>query len=304
MDSYETIELSSFPSLTTGYLTAAGKIIKNLFITAQHGKKEVFNLPKKKFVFKNYHLDAADVARYEQNTETSDSDFLPLTYLYLVAFPIVIHLLTQKDFPYIPVGMVHLYNRIRRYRKISKNAVVDLHVYADNLREHRSGMLMDLITKVYENGDLVWEQSSSMLHRQKTSLSGTASPQSAVDVKSGELYNQETVFVNEKTIRTFAAISGDRNPIHMSALTAKLFGFPQMIAHGSWMMSRILGSTDRKLPEQCIYDVAFGKPFLVPGKAQLLIHRTRDDWGYSLEKLEKQQLILTGAVYPPEQDKI
>lgn len=44
MDSYETIELSSFPSLTTGYLTAAGKIIKNLFITAQHGKKEVFNL--------------------------------------------------------------------------------------------------------------------------------------------------------------------------------------------------------------------------------------------------------------------
>ena len=270
MDTYETIELHHFPSLTKGYLTAAGKLIKSLF-TTQHGKREFSGLPKQKFVFKNYRLHADDVVRYERNTETSDSGFLPLTYLYLVAFPMVIHLLTQREFPYIPAGIVHLYNRIRRYRKINKNAVIDLHVYADNLREHRSGMLMDVVTEVYENGDLVWEQVSSMLHRQKTSLSNTP-PEPTPDTKHGELYNQETVSADKKIIRTFAAISGDRNPIHMSALTAKLFGFPQMIAHGSWMMSRILASTDKKLPEHCIYEIAFGKPFLVPGKAQLFIH--------------------------------
>ena len=302
MDTYETIELHHFPSLTKGYLTAAGKLIKSLF-TTQHGKREFSGLPKQKFVFKNYRLHADDVVRYERNTETSDSGFLPLTYLYLVAFPMVIHLLTQREFPYIPAGIVHLYNRIRRYRKINKNAVIDLHVYADNLREHRSGMLMDVVTEVYENGDLVWEQVSSMLHRQKTSLSNTP-PEPTPDTKHGELYNQETVSADKKIIRTFAAISGDRNPIHMSALTAKLFGFPQMIAHGSWMMSRILASTDKKLPEHCIYEIAFGKPFLVPGKAQLFIHRTRDNWGYSLEKTEKNRLILAGAFYPPEQDKV
>ena len=41
--------------------------------------------------------------------------------------------------------------------------------------------------------------------------------------------------------RRFAAISGDRNPIHLYPLTAKAFGFPTNIAHGMWTKSRALG---------------------------------------------------------------
>jgi hypothetical protein len=34
--------------------------------------------------------------------------------------------------------------------------------------------------------------------------------------------------------RRYARVSGDYNPIHLSALTAKLFRLPQAIAHGLW----------------------------------------------------------------------
>ena len=40
--------------------------------------------------------------------------------------------------------------------------------------------------------------------------------------------------------RAYAAVSGDVNPIHMSALTAKAFGFPRAIAHGMYTAARAL----------------------------------------------------------------
>ena len=40
--------------------------------------------------------------------------------------------------------------------------------------------------------------------------------------------------------RRYAAVSGDRNPIHLSALSAKALGFPRAIAHGMYTASRAL----------------------------------------------------------------
>ncbi|WP_335937074.1 MaoC/PaaZ C-terminal domain-containing protein [Streptomyces sp. PTD5-9] len=40
--------------------------------------------------------------------------------------------------------------------------------------------------------------------------------------------------------RRYGAASGDRNPIHLYPLTARLFGFPRPIAHGMWTVARCL----------------------------------------------------------------
>ncbi|WP_329360363.1 MaoC/PaaZ C-terminal domain-containing protein [Streptomyces anulatus] len=40
--------------------------------------------------------------------------------------------------------------------------------------------------------------------------------------------------------RRYGAVSGDRNPIHLHPLTARLFGFPRAIAHGMWTVARCL----------------------------------------------------------------
>ncbi|MER5988504.1 MaoC/PaaZ C-terminal domain-containing protein [Streptomyces sp. NPDC001787] len=40
--------------------------------------------------------------------------------------------------------------------------------------------------------------------------------------------------------RRYGAASGDRNPIHLYPLTARLFGFPRAIAHGMWTVARCL----------------------------------------------------------------
>lgn len=39
--------------------------------------------------------------------------------------------------------------------------------------------------------------------------------------------------------RAFGALTGDRNPIHMHALTSQLFGFKKPIAHAMYIVSRL-----------------------------------------------------------------
>ena len=42
--------------------------------------------------------------------------------------------------------------------------------------------------------------------------------------------------------RRYAAVSGDRNPIHLAGFAAKAFGFKSAIAHGMWVKARTLAA--------------------------------------------------------------
>jgi acyl dehydratase len=69
--------------------------------------------------------------------------------------------------------------------------------------------------------------------------------------------------------RRYAAVSGDRNPIHMHSLTAKPLGFPAAIAHGMWTKARALGALEPRLPDAFEVDVRFRRPILLPAKVEL-----------------------------------
>ena len=71
--------------------------------------------------------------------------------------------------------------------------------------------------------------------------------------------------------RRYARVSGDYNPIHLSAPTAKLFGFPQAIAHGLWNKARTLAALGEHLPVANIeIEVEFKKPVRLPGEVVLM----------------------------------
>jgi acyl dehydratase len=70
--------------------------------------------------------------------------------------------------------------------------------------------------------------------------------------------------------RRYAAVSGDRNPIHMHALTAKPLGFSSAIAHGMWTKARCLAALESRLPDAFAVDVRFRKPIPLPGRVELL----------------------------------
>src|SRR6185312_7646873 len=68
--------------------------------------------------------------------------------------------------------------------------------------------------------------------------------------------------------RRYAAVSGDRNPIHMHALAARPLGFPAAIAHGMWTKARCLAALESRLPDAFAVEVRFRKPILLPARVE------------------------------------
>jgi MaoC like domain len=103
--------------------------------------------------------------------------------------------------------------------------------------------------------------------------------------------------------RRYAAVSGDRNPIHMHALTAKPLGFPGAIAHGMWTKARCLAALEGRLPDAFATEVRFRKPIRLPGKIEFLSDASGEEIHFAVRDAKQHTPHLDGAVEPVEAKK-
>ena len=239
-------------------------------------------------------IDRAHVAAYAAVTGLRYADAVPLTYPFVLTFPTVMSLLASFDFPFPAMGAVHTDNRITALRPITVTDTVSFTTRAANLREHRRGMLADVITEISVGNEPAWQQVSTYLHQQRTSLSDEPKPPPAKGPRIGA--PNAVLRITPAQIRRYATISGDSNPIHTSGIGARLFGFPTTIAHGMFSAAAVLANVEGQLPEQIEYSVRFAKPVLLPATAGLYIDRVADGWDLTLRNVAKGFPHLTAAV--------
>ena len=96
----------------------------------------------------------------------------------------------------------------------------------------------------------------------------------------------------------YAGVSGDRNPIHMSPLGGKAFGFPSSIAHGAWTAAAILRVLEGHIPDAVVYHVRFGRPVVLPAKIGLFVTRTDESTEIVARDLKKGFPHVTATVTP------
>uniref|UniRef100_UPI003B3B821C MaoC/PaaZ C-terminal domain-containing protein n=1 Tax=Pseudactinotalea sp. TaxID=1926260 RepID=UPI003B3B821C len=201
------------------------------------------------------------------------------------------------DFPLPLMGMVHLANRIEHREQLLSGDSLDVRAWAENLRLHRAGTQVELVTEVSRGGDVVWRGVSTYLTKGKTLR--TAAPADAterVDVALPPVTGQWRLGADVG--RRYAAVSGDRNPIHLSALTAKLFGFPRAIAHGMYTASRALATVGAARGEAFRWSVEFGKPVLLPGTVTFGLTAEGAGHTYAGWDAKRGRTYLSGAVTP------
>lgn len=200
-------------------------------------------------------VDREHLAAYSAVCGFRVSDVLPVTYPQVLSFALQMKLMSGPGFPFPLPGLVHVANRITRSRPLLASEELPLEVRAVDLRPHAHGTQVDVVTSV---GD-AWVGVSTYLRRTGGGSSSGASVErpetSAVWRVPGDIG------------RRYAAVSGDRNPIHLHPLTARLFGFRRAIAHGMWTKARCLASLEGRLPEALTAEVQFKAPLLLPGKA-------------------------------------
>jgi acyl dehydratase len=253
-------------------------------------------LPDRTLTVDELLIDPANVAAYANVTGLRFGDTVPLTYPFALTFPTVMSLVSAFDFPFAAMGSVHIENHITQYRPLSVTDTVSVAVHAENLREHRKGLLVDIVTDVNVGNDTAWHQVTTFLHQQRTSLS--EEPKSPLQ-KQPKLPPPNAVLnITAGQIRHYASVGGDHNPIHTNGIAAKLFGFPTVIAHGMFSAAAVLANIEGQLPDAVKYSVRFAKPVVLPARAGLYVDRTADGWDLTLRHLTKGHPHLSGSVTP------
>ncbi len=224
-------------------------------------------LPRHTLVRQEVPLEAEQIAQYAAVCGFSPAHGVPMTYPHLLGFPLQLMLMTESAFPYPVIGLVHLCNTIRQHQPLQAGERVRVEVRPRRLFHHARGQAFGIETAIIKAGAVVWESLSTYLRV------GVPSPQGAPLIalpNAQELSPIGHWDVPADTGRRYADVSSDWNPIHVSNIGAKLFGFAHPIAHGMWTKARALAALLPAAPlTQGEVVAEFKTPLSLPGAATL-----------------------------------
>lgn len=167
-------------------------------------------------------------------------------------------------------------------------------VRAADLRPHSRGRQFDLLAEASVDGETVWSGRSTYLRRGKPAA-GASKPAKHVELpeQAGPVSH---VRVPDDIGRRYGAASGDRNPIHLHALSARAFGFTSAIAHGMWLEARTLAALEGRLPDAYTVEVAFKLPVPLPSAIAIAATRDGDGWNLDVRNSRSGKPHLAGSV--------
>ena len=279
-------ELGSAPSMPALFARAA--------VTARGRGGD---LPDTRLARTGVRVAAVDLAAYDRVCGFPLADPLPAPYPHVLTFPLQVALMSDRAFPVALPGLVHVRNRIEVLRPVAADQALDLEVWAERFARHRSGATVDLSASVAAGGAEVWRSRSTYLARGATAPEGA--PESDLAVSVGDLERPVATWrVPDDAGRRYARVSGDVNPIHLSGLTAKAFGFKRAIAHGMWVKARVLGALANRLPGAFVYDVAFKKPLFLPSTVTLSTAQAGGGWDFAVRNTKSDTEHVLGTVRP------
>jgi acyl dehydratase len=268
----------------------------------RHSDEPRAELPSTRLMLRGVDVAIDRLAAYDRVCGFRLSNALPVTYPHVLAFPIALQLMTGADFPFAVAGLVHVGNRITQARPIRLGERLDITVYAESLRAHPRGHQFDVVATATIDDREVWHGVSTYLRRTEQ-----AQPTNADDVDRSTGRSDTAVDagpptaiwnVDADTGRAYALVSGDRNPIHVSRIGARAFGFRRPIAHGMWTMARAVAALEGRLAETYTVDVAFRRPVPLPSTVEW--RARRDDGGWTIGVVEPGtgRRMLTGSIAP------
>jgi acyl dehydratase len=228
-------------------------------------------LPDLRLTAPDVRIAPARLARYaEVCGYAPGSEHLPLTYPHILGFPLAARIMAARDFPLPLMGLVHTSIEITAHRPLVTTDRLGITVHAEELRPHRRGTEVVVVTQARAEGDLVWTDHSTYLARHRT---GPAAPETVPDTAapppepgSGrpELPPVDEWRLPADLGRRHARASGDYNPIHLYAWTARPLGFPRAIAHGMWTIARSVAALGLSRPSVGRVRAEFRAPVPLP----------------------------------------
>lgn len=207
--------------------------------------------------------------------------------LMLAAFtePAFLLLLAHSKSPVRPLGSVNVRNSFELLRPDlcnaemllgKKNFAIDARLLRET-RKVKRGLEIDIRVDLLEAGsnEVVFRQVFTMLQFMKFKKAPAVKP--PVKEDDWSVSKDDATFVTRGDLTmAWASICKDYNPIHVSDLAAKAFGFPRRIVHGNHAFALGVSAIKRTLPnveatdlKKCSVSVKFLRPVTIPSKMQV-----------------------------------
>ncbi|WP_432209858.1 MaoC family dehydratase [Acinetobacter variabilis] len=276
-----------FSQLPKPYL-AYPKVIQGLIFKKPKAEKV---LPQVEYVVDSFKVDQKHLKAYNEVCGFKSNGYIPAIYLTVLSQSLQMHMMTSEAFPFPILGLVHIRNQVKQYRKVGVNETLTLSCKFGELQPHDKGVQFDFITTVKVGNEVVVEALTTYLSRQKTDAKAAAK---SAESKAPDYKLNTEWKISENTGRRYAMTSGDFNLIHIHAVTAKAFGFKQAIAHGMWSKAKALANLS--LPDAYEADVWFKLPMYLPSKVEFLTAQAANDTDFLIRNSKNQKPHVTGHV--------
>lgn len=249
-------------------------------------------------------VDPDHLEQYRALSGDAPGDELPPAYPHVLAMPLHVAILSSDAFPVQLLGLVHVRNRIEQQRPVRADEAGELRASLEGHRDSERGQEFDLHTElVAADGARIWREICTFLARRrgKSKSEGAATatraeppePQAPVAVRSGSFRADASIG------RRYGWVSGDVNPIHLSDLTARAFGFERAIAHGMWSLARCAAELGpAAFAKPCVFDVQFKLPIFLPAWVMMQSWHLETDTGtgFALRDAQGDKPHLSGTL--------
>ncbi len=257
--------------------------------------KAVEALPQITYVRPRVVVDAKKLAAYSRVSGFSKAHGVPMLFTHIEAFPLAMILFANKAFPWPGMGLVHLANQAKLIKRINVGDALRIEMTTGELLAHDKGQAFTLKARALRDGDVVWESTWTLLRLGIRNPKGRKYESVLGD--DGPLSHQADFFAPAGIGRAYGRASGDVNPIHMFAITAKFLGFKKAIAHGMWTKAKALSLLmPREDVDHAEVNVEFKTPLFLPAKASLWSARIENGANFEVRNAKGDRPHLKGKV--------
>lgn len=243
-------------------------------------------LPKVLYEVSPCLVSAKHLVAYNKVCGFENSGEIPAIYFAMRAQILHMYMMTQEEFPFSVLSLIHEKNQITQYKPLSANLTYKITCYFGELIHAEHGVSIEFVADIYQDDCVVTQVKSTYLKPQhKNNLH---QPQ-YLNIDAMQTLAQWRV--TPRTIRHYAYISGDFNPVHLHGLGAKAFGLEHAIAHGMWTQATIMARLD--LPLSYDFTVYFERPLYVRKDVALLVNNSDK---VSLVHVETGEIYVSGQL--------
>lgn len=263
------------------------------------------------------------LAAYDRVCGFRIRDELPPTYPHVVAFPMIMALMTTRDFPLPALGLVHIGQEIEVRRALLTGEVLDIVTWVGPPRHHERGQRLEVLTSISVGGEDRWLARSTYLRpaaeptgsvvaavaagrspSRTSSRAGGATPQPlGASRRDSALAEPSAIWrIGARDGRDYAEVSGDMNPIHSHRSAARARGHRAPVAHNHWLLARCLATFDGRFPAAYVVRTDFTAAAPLSTWVGLTTSRSADDagWRIALHGVRSRRQHLVGEVtWPP-----